>query len=255
MRFSAVRIVIISLLLVAMMAGSGFAAKKWEIGVRAATNGARLRGDDVGIFIDFNDLRVAGALGDYNWGFSGGLMLKRNITEHFAIELDALYSQKGGKGTVVGDMLVEYPGEVYRPADINGTLTASLDYIECPVLAVFSFPAEYNIILEALVGATFAFNLFSETRFQGQAQVRYEDNSVDNVEVDQRRDISNIIKSFEAGILIGVGVRIPTSYAEWVFDARWGGGLTTIDNTTRYRDVKNSYFQFGIGIMVPLDFN
>jgi hypothetical protein len=246
------RIIVFSLLLVVLMAGSSVAAEKWELGVRAGATGARLRGDQVGMWLEFEDLSVAGALSDYKWGFSGGLMIKRNITEHFAIELDALYNQKGGKGTVVGEMLVEYPGNVYRPGEINGELTASLDYVEFPVLAVFSFPAEYNIFLEAIVGATFGFNIFAETRFQGRAEVTLEDDSKDIVDIDQKRDISRIMKSSEVGLLIGIGVRIPTSYAEWVFDARWSGGLTTIDNTTRELDVRNSYFQFGVGVMMPL---
>ena len=62
----------------------------------------------------------------YKWGFVGGVFLNYALNEKFSLQPELLYTQKGVIGTL-------YEGWV----DVK--VTASFDYFELPVLAIYKF--------------------------------------------------------------------------------------------------------------------
>lgn len=129
-------------------------------------------------------------------GFAAGLFFQVDVSKTFAIEAEALYSQKGSDALQTGT-----------------SVTFDLSYVEVPVLLKFYLPMEV-VKPYAFVGGAMNFNVLAQQVTSGTPT-----------------DISNI-KSTDVGVIGGVGVDID----KWFINARYELGLNDISDTTKVQN-------------------
>ncbi|MDH3197829.1 MAG: PorT family protein [Candidatus Krumholzibacteria bacterium] len=71
------------------------AQPKWNWGLRAGFDVTKFSGDPVSRWLSGPDFQITGQVPNTRYGFTGGLFLRRQMSERFALALEALYTQKG----------------------------------------------------------------------------------------------------------------------------------------------------------------
>lgn len=182
-------------------------AKKYFVGVKGGVDMARLNGDGT----DELDSRNQ---------FMGGAFFGIDFTEDFAVQLEALYIQKGAEGpygTAAGDT-------------VNAAF--KLDYIEFPVIFKAGFSDSKTIGFSLYAGPTFGFNLSAEAEDL-------------DTQVTEELDA----ESFEFGVAFGGGVEYQLSSMSIIGDVRYSMGLT---DAVKETDVQNSGVEIMVGIQIPI---
>jgi hypothetical protein len=205
----------------------------WELGLKAGVAAAKLSGDDTKIeeTIDADNFYNAD-ISDMKVGFVGGGYGTMHVNKKFGIRLEALYFQKGGKGTAEG-------------ADAGFAFTAdetyTLDYFELPLLAVFSIPAGTSGTFDIFAGPAFAFNVTAKQKSEwtGEGESGTDEGDLED------------IKSSDIGGVLGIGYMFAMDSMNLFADARWEMGFSSIVDVEDV-DVKNSAFAFMIGVAFPL---
>ncbi len=249
----AIMVAIASIAFVAFCGGGAYGIT-WEVGLKGGITNARLTGDAITLWIGEEEDELAGAIDGYKLGFVGGGYARADFSDLFGIQAEILYKQKGGEGPAAGTAVVRPPNSVPLESTFDGTLTLQIDYIEVPVLATFTFKPDKDgrLSLRGLVGPTFSYCASAEVRLEGQAHNPTLPLDDQNFLVDETKDADAWIEDIEVGALIGVSVSYAFSGMEMFLDARWGRGLTTIDNTTNDRSSYNSAVDFMAGFEIPL---
>ena len=205
------------------------AQTSWEFGLKAGVSAAKLSGDDTKYeFTVDSDNFEKGELGDMKLGFVGGGYATMHLNKQFGLRLEALYIQKGGEGTVEGE-----DGGVPYTAD----WTATLDYFEIPLLAVFSIPAGTSGIFDIFAGPAVGFNVTAKEKYESASG-------------SEEADIEDVTGTDFGGVL-GVGFTLALDSMNLFADARWEMGFTNIIDVED-ADVKNNAFGFMIGVGFPL---
>jgi hypothetical protein len=186
----------------------------------------------------------ARAQGDVEWGVKGGLTVsglrgadgifdsKRgavfgaygvfDFAPEFGVEIDALFSMKGGKLTGRG---LDESGSVVA---ISQTFFV-LDYIEFPILARLNAPSYVGITPHVYAGPTIAFKAGARGIFPGAT-----------------RDL-DAARSIDSGIAVGASADLPIGTRALVVDGRWDIGLTNAFNWAG-PDLKNDTFSLMVGV-------
>ena len=155
---------------------------------------------------------------DDNVGFTIGGLVNIAITDAFSIQPELNYIQKGGEDEF------ELLGE-------TTTTELNLNYIEIPVLAKYAFgPETFKVFVMA--GPSIGYGLNGETTIDDEES---EDFDWDE-EGANRTDF---------GFQAGVGVQ----YRNIFLDARYGFGLSDIEDLEDDVDVTNEGINIGIGYM------
>jgi len=229
------------------------AQAKWNWGLRAGFDTTKLTGDPVGRWLSDPSFQVGGQVPNSRYGFTGGLFVRRQMSERFALALEALYTQKGGSGTIFGDALVDYPGGP-RPGEINGTIDLRLHYLELPLLAEFTLPASDDVALVPFLGVTFGFNVGADATFSGEGRVPLPSGSDDVVRFDQTYDVSGSVDDYETSGVLGAALEFETKRGYIVLDGRWTFSFGSIDAAGESA-VRNSSVAFSVGIGRPLNWH
>ena len=247
-------VVLIALLASIIFSGSVSADLRWQAGLKGGANWGKLKGDPVSLWLGGEDSQLAGSIGDSKLGFNGGAFLTLFFNDFIGIQGEAMFIQKGGKGTASGEIIYYPPYDNPRPAFFNGEVSANLDYVEFPVMAVFEFDASEGgkIRLRGMAGMTFAFNIHAEARLKGPAEVEMQDTNKRFYEVDEREDFGELVKEFEFGLIFGGAVYWDIGKVDLLIESRWERGLTSLDNTTLYRDIHTSNVSLMFGVSVPI---
>jgi hypothetical protein len=165
--------------------------------------------------INFANVNFEGEDADVNFdsrtGFVGGLFVVVPSNNQFALQAEALYSQKGAK--------VEEGGF---------TSTIKLDFLDVPVLARFSTPATNGSSFHVFAGPSFGFKLSAEAEssFEGE---------------EDSDDLDDEVKSFDLGLVLGAGVE----FGRFLIDGRYTWGMTDLNNDDT-EDVKAKTRTFSI---------
>jgi hypothetical protein len=137
---------------------------------------------------------------EFDFGTRTGMVLGGFVTfplgQHAAIQPEGLFSQKGASGEELG---------------VKATI--KLDYIEVPVLFVYSSAPPGGSGFQLFGGPSAAFKVNSK------ATATFEGESVDQ-EFDEE------IKDFDFGVVFGAGV----SFGKFSVNGRYNLGLTDINN-------------------------
>ncbi|UCH82549.1 MAG: PorT family protein [Candidatus Latescibacterota bacterium] len=244
-------VAVAAIAVVCMFSTDVMAVKTWETGIKAGVQTTKLRGDQIGLFVSVPPtIDVAGPVGDSKIGFVGGGFIRRNINDMFSLQGEVLYSQKGGKGNVTGTVEYQAENNEIYPADVDGELTVSLDYVEVPVLAVFSFEADERFSLVAELGLSFAFSARSEIKFEGQAVIDQPNFSATIRDFSRTAKIGGHIQDFDLGGVVGGGVEVLVGDYMLYFDARLVFGFTSIDQDGE-KDVHNQAVSIFAGFGIP----
>jgi hypothetical protein len=186
----------------------------WEVGAKGGVSIAKFVGNDADSLVK-----------DSHVGFNGGLFVLANVTDRFGVQLEGLYTQKGGEGKV------DFGG---GPVDV----TVRADYIEFPLLAVFSYPASETVSLRGFVGPGFAFNTKAEVEGGGTTT-----------------DVKDQTKSFDFLGILGVGAAFNVGTVNIIVDGRYEYGFISVDDSGSDLSIKNSNFSIMGGVSSPLPMN
>lgn len=246
-------IVAITLLVSIILSAQASAELKWEMGAKGGVDWAKLTGDEIGLWITGDNGQLAGTIGDNKLGFNGGIFATAFFTDFFGVQVEAMYTQKGGQGIASGTYIEEPDNGNPTPVDFDGTIYAYFDYIEFPVLAVFNFDAtdDSSVRLRGFLGPTFAYNVRSKARLEGTVYAQLGDTSTQTHSIDESIEVDEYVKSFEFGLLFGGAAYWDIGSVDLIFEGRWEMGMTTLDNTTLARDVKTSNVSLLFGFAYP----
>lgn len=163
-----------------------------------------------------DDADFLGTSPSNSMGFTAGAFLVYNFNENLGIRPEVHYSQKGAKWEEGGDKI-----------------TAKLVYVDVPILVQFAIPTEGGFKPILFAGPYVAFNM--------SAKVVYD---IEGFDMDDE-DIKDDTKSMDYGVLFGAGVVINDMFE---ITARYGMGLTSVDDSEEDMDLKNKIIQFTAGI-------
>lgn len=183
-----------------------------KFGLKVGVNSANLNGGDVSIFeSEFGPMKSKIA-------FCGGGFVVFGLSKGMAIQVEALYTQKGSKFDL------DIDGEI---VDLNW----NTDYIEIPVLFKYTFETKGNVKPVLFAGPSMAFKMTAKLKatYQGQSE---------------ESDIPGF-KSSDIGLVFGGGLDIGPKIR---VDLRYTMGLTKLlemDGETA--DIKNGVFSLMVG--------
>jgi opacity protein-like surface antigen len=204
------RFVVLGLLTTLVLPSTAAGQTTVTVGPMAGVSLARLHGSDVGS----QKTRT---------GFAGGGFLEFGLNRNAAVELQALYVQKGAKANIPG---------------IDGTL--KLDYVEIPLLlkGVYVREGSTRIAPNVFVGPAVAFQTTCKVRASSGGTTAEE--TCDNLGAN--------FKSTDFSVVFGAGVDIGPVAVQGRYDL----GLTKVEDETPAADVKTSAWIFTAGFRLPI---
>ncbi len=178
-----------------------------SFGIKAGLNVSNIK-------VSFDDGDITS---DGRAGFLFGFFMGHDFNRRAGIQVEALFSQKGGE-FAEEDQFFDEPGDP----------SFKLSYLEFPVLARINFLASTNKV-RVLAGPTLAFNVNESIK-------------VGDVEFDGD-DVP--LKPFEMGFVLGGAFEI----RKFIIDARYTWGLMDIYDTedAGAPTLKNNAFSFSVG--------
>lgn len=179
------RVFSLVLCLVFACATSALAQERAAFGVKGGVNFANITFDVEGVDINF----------DKRTGLVAGAFVVWPAEARVALQLEALYSQKGARFDEQGS-----------------TFDVDVDYLDVPILARVSTPLTTGTRLYAFGGPLLAFRLRArgETLFDGEGE---------------NGDISDEVEPIDFGLVAGAGVE----FGRMLVDARYTWGLKALN--------------------------
>jgi hypothetical protein len=255
MKIRIINIVVAAAVIIAVAAGSAPAQHKWYGGLKLGFNSSQFRGDAVAPLVygvdESGGYYITGTVADKLFGFIGGGFFRRDFGDWFALELDLMYSMKGGEGPVNGVLQIEQPSSDPLDGVVNGELTLRMDYIEFPLLAVFVFPKdeEDNIGFTVEVGPCIGYNTRAEAQLTGTAEVSLSDGSKRVQNFDERIPIQGDINRWAVSGVVGAALEFYLTKQTIILEGRYQFDVTSISSD---QDTYNHVFSLMIGFMAPI---
>ena len=169
----------------------------------------------------FESGRIGSIAPDYRWRGIVGLYGRIGFHEKAAIQLECLYSQKGGQGA--------HGGSEYR-----------LEYFEVPVLLLAMLPFQEGLYI--ISGGVYISYL---------ADARYSSTAWGIGDADANHQF----EEFDFGGILGLGMLIPANPLEFSFNARVVMGLTPITEEWAFErgesKGRNFVYSFFVGVGYP----
>lgn len=138
----------------------------------------------------------------YKTGFTGGVFMNYAFNERFAVQPELLYTQKGVRDNLYdGLILVD--------------LEAHFDYLELPVLAIYTFSPKSKPRPFVYGGPSFAYCIGSELEVSA---------SIFSVGID----FSDLTHVTDFGLVAGGGLDYPVGNGSLLLDARFHLGFTNV---------------------------
>lgn len=193
-------------------------AEGMMFGIKGGLNMSNLSGDEATIEDTDPSMKM---------GFGGGVFFNYAFTELFAVQVEALYMQKGATYE-------------WSEGDESGSLDAKIDYIEVPLLLKVNIPTEGKIKPAIFAGPTFGFLMSSKLSGDG---------------VDE--DMKDTTESMDIGILGGLEIGYKMEKGMIFLGASYEVGMMTIAKTEEgdegdAPDIKNTNIGIYLGYGFPL---
>lgn len=155
-------------------------------------------------------------------GFLAGGFGVLPLTDRIALQIEGLFSQKGGRVTV---------------EEIDATSTLELDYLDFPVLARVGGAVSDRTRLHVFAGPSVGFRMGARSRVTVSGDT-FSSGSVDNIEDD--------VTLFDFGFVAGAGADIGRRL---VVDARYSWGLNNvIKDDSAGVEIKNRVLSLMAGV-------
>lgn len=221
---------------------------RWQLGVKAGWDNAWFSGGSPGLWLSGADYQVDGSMGQKVAGFIGGGYIRFQLAPRFALQADVLYAMKGGKGAVTGTALIDSdsPGAPPQKVNINGTLSANLDYVEIPILAMFTAPTSHKTGIGIYGGVGLGAIVNATAHLSGDATAPLSDGSDRKQNFDQTYNIRSEVRDNDVTGIVGGNIEWETSHGRVMLEARYSQSLRTIDESGE-EQVKNSVFSLMLG--------
>jgi len=166
-------------------------------------------------------------------GMAAGAFLIYQFNDWLSIQPELLYSQRG-----VTTRLLDYMG-------VDVDLTASFDYVEIPLLLVYTVPLQASIRPTLYAGPVLSYMLSSEVDISAWL-------------LSASADIGSITHVNDFGGIIGAGFRWVVGSGMVTFDIRYQRGFTNVITSGDFEingdtqvieadDIKNQGFAFLLG--------
>jgi hypothetical protein len=201
---------------------------KWDFGVKAGVSSASLHGN-VTQFITLPQLTILSDLKDPRTGFTGGLFATVHVSPMFAVQVEALYAQKGASGRTA----IIRSGTTILDTDV----TIELDYIDFPVLFMLNFPAG-ALEFTGYGGFSVGFNRKSGARIVVGG-------------TEQVINIESIVKGIDADGILGLALSFGVASVDVILDGRFAYSIESIDNSPSAGNIKNGALIFMVGVTIP----
>ena len=188
------------------------AARAQYVGIKGGMNLSNLNIDNV------NDENM-------RMGYHFGGYLNLPISDAFAIQPEVLYSTKGAKA--------DYNYDLGFLGSVEGNAQIKLDYVDIPLLGVFSVGDNFELHLGPYIG----FLANSKYEFEGTVE---EEGDLDN----------DSFKNMDFGLVGGLAL----NFSALQVGARYNYGLQKIQDSDAAKallgDAKNAYFQIFAAIRI-----
>jgi len=194
------------------------------LGAVSAAAPASAQERDMGALVGLNISNVDINVDDISVGLGnrGGLIVggfyNQVVRPAFSVEIDALISMKGSSLSSGGDKF-----------DLN------LTYLDVPALARYNIPVTREPMIHLFAGPSFNFKLRATTSASGSTPF------------DVNENIGDDIKTFEAGLVLGGGVKI---HERAHLDVRYACGLTNIAEGLDDGSAKNKVLSVMVGYRI-----
>jgi hypothetical protein len=208
--------VLLSLALLAGVTGAA-QAQGLKLGLKGGFNGSTFVGDNSY---------------EYKAGFSAGGLINYGLTEHFSLQGELLYSQKGAS-------IDSYPYESGTTTKTDGTYKTTLGYIDVPILAKYNLGEDgKGLFFELGPQGSFIINQrgFTEDGSGKQVGGSYTSTDLNNKVVIGY--VGGIGYQITSGL--GIGVRYTGDISQVYKD-----GGTTVDGLS-VPSTRSSVFQFQV---------
>lgn len=173
--------------------------------------------------------------GDNRDGALAGLAFMARVTPVYGFEADVRVTQKGGQGDVD---ITDYSGSNSGPTYVGNGETR-LTYVEIPLLFTVQMGIGQHGFVRAFGGPSF--NILASADFEGSLQG-----------VDQKVDLKDGVTSTDYNIVLGAGYCHDFGEVSAWLDGRLCTGLSTVDDTSKDRDIKNQSWEVALGVGIPL---
>ena len=209
--------ILAGLMIFGLVAAVPAQAQTLAVGAKGGLNLGDMLGDDIGDA----DARV---------GFNAGGFFSVPVSESFRIQVEGIFSQKGG---------------VFE--GIGGTTKLKLAYVDIPILAKMVFTDRVNgsSVPYLLAGPSVSVEISCEvgaTSFTGEFVERdCEDSSFQGGLETQ---------SLDFGAVFGGGVQVPSDAGAFEIEGRMNWGVRSLDDTPLDLEVRTVTFSLSAGFMV-----
>ena len=199
-----------------MIAGISNAENKFSFGPKAGINSSSFRGSEANNF-------------DSKVGFFAGGFCDFELTNHFMLQMEILYTTKGAQK--------EYTDSFSAGAEqfSNTTITQKYDlkYIEVPLLIKY----------KPFKGSNVDFNLFAGPSIAKKLNGQYKEEGGPDPEQTGLRDLEEL-EEIDVGFILGGGIGIPIGHNQIIIDIRYDLGYT---NSLKVKHIKNSVASLTLG--------
>ncbi len=161
-------------------------------------------------------------------GMNIGLFTEYKLTENLSIHAETIYSMRG---TEYGIEEITLQG-ITIPTH---KFIQKLDFLEIPLTMQYNFSISSKITPKVFIGPIASFLL--------SAKIEYVEEGISKNEADQKDQI----KSFEYGIIIGVGADYNISSGNIIFDISYHYGISNINKIEQGSKINSSTISVNIG--------
>ena len=140
-------------------------------------------------------------------GFAAGGFVSIGINDLFSIQPEVLFVQKGAKLTEDGED--------------GDEATLKLNYVEVPILAVFTIQTSGNVTPFVYAGPSFGMNTLAQAEFGGEEQ-----------------DVSDEVKGSDVSIVFGGGGKV----GGFTVEARYAAGVSAISEGEADENIRTRAF-------------
>jgi hypothetical protein len=189
-------------------------------------------------------------------GFTIGAALNYSINDRISIQPELNFIQKGYQENSSSIWIEDFDGQITSYSN-SSTTKNTLNYLEIPILAKYSFGGETKIY--AVAGPSVGIGLGGKFKYDNETTESYDDfeetysNSgkgkikFGEASENYEGDDLFIDNRIDFGIQVGAGILIAHKI---ILEARYGLGLSSLYDSEY--EVKNRVFQFTIGMPLTL---
>jgi hypothetical protein len=175
---------------------------------------------------------------DPKYSINFGTAVRFDLPRFFGIRLEAQYSKKSGK--IVSNRVGTVPGLTA----VQRTYGSSIDYIQLGIMPQLNLPVITKSNIYFTAGPYYSFMLASNESILEETLLQ---------ERSYSKDISNNTKSYDAGIIFGLGFEFTEApYIGFTAGIRYVMGLQNILETPDKDKIsmKNNSFNLNLGIIL-----